>query len=91
MFVRFGAVFNFMSQSVAHRWRLILTAKLLLSMSNIDKNPLQTPVVYRAILHLRDYSSKKEHVVANLIGINILGYDLVQGMAWLSRNNYNIM
>ncbi len=86
-----GAVFNFISQSVADRLRLRPTAKPPPPISTIDGNPLRTHAVYRVTLRLRDDSGREQRVAANLIGADIASYDLILGMAWLSRHNPDIM
>jgi hypothetical protein len=57
----------------------------------INGSLLRTHAVYMITLHLRDDSGQEQSVAANLIGTDIVGYDLIKIRAWLSRHNFDIM
>jgi hypothetical protein len=86
-----GAVFNFISQDFAQCLGLKLTDKLAPPMSSIDGHALRTYGIYRQTVHLGDDSGREQCVTLNLVAADILGYDLILGMAWLLRYNPDIM
>ncbi len=71
--------------------RLRQIVKLSPLISTIDGNSLRTHAVYRITIRLWNDSSKEQRVTAYLIGADISDYNLVLGMAWLSRHNPDVM
>jgi hypothetical protein len=96
--VDLGATYNFISQAVADRLGLeALRAgrrkkqkKLPPLITTVNGETLRATTVVRQMVRMRDSAGTKQSHAINFVVADIAHYDLILGMAWLQKQNYDI-